>query len=91
MSQVSEDNTLDEDEAAVKREININRLVGSTQCSHITKHRGYSIRNSKDHFTTRDKLKDTNIRDRKTVHLYQDFASRGNLEQVIQNHHERAE
>ncbi|KAJ4991425.1 G2-specific protein kinase nim-1 [Stagonosporopsis vannaccii] len=79
------DSTLATANAAVKRELNIHQLVGSTQCSHVIKYRGHSVRKKDTHVIKPDS-QEVETYSRKTVHLYQDFADCGNLEHLIDRH-----
>lgn len=73
-------------DADAKREVNISQLAGSAQCSHIIKYRGHNVRETQDHYVSVDDLDTVKERNRKTAHLYQDFAAYGNLQQLIARH-----
>lgn len=79
--------TLDDINAAVHREIEINRLIRSTRCSHISKFRGHGERKPTSHVIRPHKDFVQSFKQR-AVHLYHDFAGCGDLKTLIGRHRE---
>lgn len=71
----------------VQGEVNINQLVDTTQCSHVTRYRGHGVRNWEDRIAKGfGKASGAMTLSRQAVFIYQDFAGCGNLDQLIRNH-----
>lgn len=41
--------TVDDANAEAQREVTVNQLIESTQCSHVSRYRGHSVRTSESH------------------------------------------
>jgi hypothetical protein len=79
---------------AAQQEINMNRLVELTRCSHVARYRGHSVRVSRCNVIEHEqgvqpKWKDPSTSDRRTVSIYQDFAGYGDLAALIDRHYEK--
>lgn len=78
--------TVDDANAEAQREVTVNQLIESTQCSHVSRYRGHSVRTSESHLIRPgDNARVMKI-PQKGVHLYHDFAGCGNLGEVINRH-----
>ena len=83
---------------SAQQEIDINRLVELTRCSHIARYRGHNVRVShcdiieteKDIVLAQPNWKNPSRRlNRRTVSIYQDFAGFGDLRALIDRHAEK--
>lgn len=69
----------------VASEVRICQRIALTRCSHIVQYRGHSVRDSK-HTIIKPGKSQAEVIHQRTVHLYQSWAGRGDLNDLINRH-----